>query len=83
MRWRPGRRRPKHRRAGGPCGQCGRALVPVVYGFPGHELWERAKRGEVVIGGCIPMDKAWACSHCTERDRSGGDDADDPGPEVV
>jgi hypothetical protein len=28
-------------------------LVPLVMGLPTHETAERAKRGEVILGGCI------------------------------
>jgi poly(ADP-ribose) glycohydrolase ARH3 len=36
------------------CPACGAmTLVSIVYGMPGHELFEAAERGEVVLGGCI------------------------------
>jgi hypothetical protein len=28
-------------------------MVPIVYGYPNPELWERAEAGEAVIGGCV------------------------------
>lgn len=28
-------------------------IVPLVMGLPKHETLERAKRGEVILGGCI------------------------------
>jgi hypothetical protein len=28
-------------------------VLPVCYGKPGHELLDRARRGEVVLGGCM------------------------------
>jgi len=28
-------------------------MIPVLHGFPCKDDWEREKRGEVVLGGCI------------------------------
>jgi hypothetical protein len=28
-------------------------IIPLVLGLPSHETFERAKRGEVILGGCI------------------------------
>ena len=38
------------------CPHCGERVepVPVMYGYPMPEAWEAAKRGELVIGGCVP-----------------------------
>lgn len=37
-----------------PCPDCGSTeVVPVVFGLPGPELLERARRGEVALGGCM------------------------------
>jgi len=30
-------------------------VIPIVYGLPGSELIERARRGEVSLGGCVIM----------------------------
>lgn len=35
------------------CAQCGTPMVPIVYGFPGPEMWDAAERGEIVLGGCV------------------------------
>lgn len=44
--------------------QSGRG-VPVVYGMPGPELVERARRGEVVLGGCcVQPGIEWECASC-------------------
>ena len=32
---------------------CPPRIVPLVMGLPRHETLERAKRGEVILGGCI------------------------------
>jgi hypothetical protein len=38
---------------------------PVIFGLPGPELAERARRGEVVLGGCMVMpDVRGACKQC-------------------
>ncbi len=51
-----------------PCPRCGSAdqVVEVVYGLPSQETAERARRGELVLGGCIlrPDFPAWYCRAC-------------------
>lgn len=38
------------------CPRCGVGrVIPIVYGLPGSELMERARRGEVSLGGCVIM----------------------------
>lgn len=51
------------------CPSCGAGAVPIVYGLPGREAQERARRGEIVLGGCYLTDGApcWACPHCGWR----------------
>jgi hypothetical protein len=42
-------------------------LARIVYGLPGNELAEKAKRKEVVLGGCfMPIEKSplYACKEC-------------------
>lgn len=34
------------------CPKCGGKVVPIVYGMPAPELYEKAQRKEVVLGGC-------------------------------
>lgn len=34
-----------------PC--CGGKVVPILYGEPSSETFEKADRGEIVLGGCI------------------------------
>jgi DNA-directed RNA polymerase subunit RPC12/RpoP len=56
---------------GGPasCPSCGSdRVVEIVYGLPAPELAERAKRGEVALGGCMvdeenPTNRCLACGH--------------------
>lgn len=41
------------------------AIVPVVYGLPiGGEPFERAARGEIVLGGCVVGPVAGVCPYC-------------------
>lgn len=51
---------------GGKCPYCGGKLLPIVYGEPGPELFEKADRGEVILGGCIVsgFDPQKECSEC-------------------
>jgi hypothetical protein len=37
------------------CPTCGAVTVPIVVGLPSGELFEAADRGEVVLGGCVPI----------------------------
>ena len=49
------------------CPACGGLkVVPIVYGYPSEELEREAKRGKVVLGGCLigPDDRKWACRTC-------------------
>ena len=52
------------------CPNCGEPLkrIRVVYGYPAPELFDRAERGEVVLGGCgvTGDDPKYACSKCHE-----------------
>ena len=52
------------------CPKCGeREGVRIVYGYPGFELLERVRRGEVALGGCIvePENPLWCCILCDHR----------------
>lgn len=40
------------------------AIVPVVYGLPTAETFEKAARGEIVLGGCIVGSTAGVCLYC-------------------
>jgi len=46
-------------------------LVPIIYGYPMPEVFDQARRGEVVIGGCMVSDDPrddprYACAACHE-----------------
>ena len=55
------------------CPVCGGPTVPVVYGYPDHELFEAAERGEVVLGGCVIFDDQpeRECLRCAPRPLQG------------
>ena len=49
------------------CPNCGGKLIPIIYGEPTLETFEKAERGEVKLGGCCihaEGDPQWACSEC-------------------
>ena len=35
------------------CPACGSPALPIGYGFPGDEMIDKYKRGELLIGGCF------------------------------
>jgi hypothetical protein len=53
------------------CPRCGSSrFVPIVYGLPFPETFERALLGELVLGGCFELDSAnWSCKDCNSTFR--------------
>jgi hypothetical protein len=50
------------------CPQCGSmGLIRIVYGLPGPELVDAAKRGEVILGGCQVAHENRVCRSCGAR----------------
>jgi hypothetical protein len=52
------------------CPACGSTqVVPIAYGYPSAREWERARRGKVVLGGCVigPDSARWACKACCHQ----------------
>jgi hypothetical protein len=51
--------------AAGPM-HCGRRMIPIVYGYPSHDMHESAGRGEIRIGGCMIGGSSpdWECPVC-------------------
>ncbi len=45
-------------------------VIPVVYGYPEHELLLKASRGEIVLGGCMVSHVKAVCSYCKWPARS-------------
>jgi transposase-like protein len=49
------------------CPKCGsESVVSIIYGMPTYETFQRAKRGEFALGGCmISADSPeWQCQAC-------------------
>ena len=51
------------------CPNCGFKLVEIIYGLPDSKLGEKAKRGEVFLGGCM-MEEENPKYHCNKCKRS-------------
>lgn len=55
------------------CDRCGRALIPIAYGYPSIEMLDAAERGgEILLGGCIvddgqPTSRCPACGPADQR----------------
>lgn len=51
------------------CPVCGAKMVPIVYGEPSAELFAKAERKEVILGGCCITgnDPQWGCPECYEQ----------------
>src|ERR1035437_2351565 len=50
------------------CPDCGSStVVPIFYGLPAAETSERARRGEIVLGGCCLQEPRWYCRECLIR----------------
>ncbi len=55
------------------CPQCGGRYVRILYGLPSPSAMERAKKGEIVLGGCLmekdsPIGKCSKCNTFLNRD---------------
>jgi hypothetical protein len=54
-----------------PCPTCGSTDIgPVLYGFPGPEMWSASREGRIRLGGCVIGPQAdwsddWFCRSCT------------------
>jgi hypothetical protein len=49
------------------CPACGSAdVIAILYGLPGHEIFEQERAGEIELGGCIVFDDQpdWRCRTC-------------------
>lgn len=49
------------------CPTCGsRDVIPIMYGLPTDEALQRARRGELTLGGCIVdnQNPVWHCRKC-------------------
>lgn len=57
-----------------PCPNCGGDLLLIRYGEPGISMMRAARRGEIVLGGCIvsESDPDLECAACGEQFRVWG-----------
>ena len=39
-------------------------VISIIYGYPAGDVFEKERRGEVKIGGCIVMPYKWYCKDC-------------------
>ena len=49
------------------CPSCGSSnYIPIVYGKPSSEALKKARRGEIVLGGCLvgPNRNLYRCKDC-------------------
>ncbi len=48
------------------CPNCGSKLVDIIYGMPSAEIGEKAKKGELFLGGCMISDNdpSYHCNNC-------------------
>lgn len=48
------------------CPYCGTKMLKIVYGMPTQETLEKAKNGEILLGGCIIEEKhpKYYCNNC-------------------
>jgi len=61
------------------CPRCGeRNPVPIIYGYPYHEMFLASERGEIELGGCI-VEVDSPTHHCR---RCGRNWAETVGPRV-
>ena len=63
------------------CKVCGHKIVPILYGLPSDIGFKKAKRGDFLLGGCMPSweeeddngektyipDSGYACSSCGQQ----------------
>jgi hypothetical protein len=51
------------------CPKCkSKNVIPIIYGLPGRDLIEQARKGEIELGGCVvrigsPIRKCKKCGH--------------------
>ena len=52
------------------CEPCGVQMVPIIYGLPSPDDFEKEQQGEFVLGGCVVYgdDPQWACPTCGKQE---------------
>ena len=55
------------------CPKCGSSdYIPIVHGYPTHEAFEKAERGELILAGCCvfePNPPNKSCKKCHHQFR--------------
>ena len=62
------------------CSRCGKpGALPVAWGYPSPEAMEKARRGELILGGCEISGPTWhrLCPEC-DRELVGSSEGEDP-----
>ncbi len=51
------------------CVSCGSELIPIVYGLPSPEDFDKEEEGKFILGGCIVSDDDphWTCPSCGKQ----------------
>ena len=51
------------------CPKCGSRMVKIVYGLPGTELFKKAQKGEIFLGGCCEFEDSpkYHCNNCSKE----------------
>jgi DNA-directed RNA polymerase subunit RPC12/RpoP len=52
------------------CPHCGNKLINIVYGMPTWKVGEKAKKGEIFLGGCTIYEGEMPKYHCNNCRRS-------------
>ena len=48
------------------CEWCNQDMVPIIYGHPNGEMYRKADRKQIVIGGVASGEAEWYCFKCME-----------------
>ena len=52
------------------CPECNSEnVIPIVYGYPDYTAERKAKKGEILLGGCVIgiNDPEWYCKECENK----------------
>ena len=51
------------------CPKCNSSdqVRPIMYGFPLAHVFEAESRGDLILGGCVPMNESKGCLICGHR----------------
>jgi len=53
------------------CPYCqSKKVIPISYGLPTLEGFEKAEKGKIQLGGCCPQEEDWYCTECKKKFKS-------------